>query len=325
MRSKSLHQVTYVFDIVGSDINKTSTNALDHIPQLDLANKLSKTLGRTIKQGASFRVVGMGASLQPIAAAGSGDFSPETGWSANLIMKYIPTTFHSAQAWRDMRTHYLRQLNYRKGLAGRTRYDEFEVSYDDDSVTDRTSTIYVGGINDPAAESVVLTSTEGYDDEDGLGTGHISCRHLYTAKNPVQPAGSLVEKDLLFDDTIQYKEAKFTEKFPEPNFLYHDVGLSAPTFYNHDIGLDDIYPTGGVANSDSNFFPADNHVDVLCGLFKPYMYLSSPDDENFIHDTMRLYLTFYIEGWQTLISKPKRKGGRKGGKRRTRRTRKGRK
>ena len=314
-RSKGLHAATFVYNINGGEANSTKKNMLEDV-QIDLSHKLSQQLGRTIKQGHSFRVVGCGATLQPIAAGF--EQMPDTGWSANLIFQYVPTTYHSAQAWRNMKAHYGKQKSFRKGLTTNTKYDEFEVAFDENLINSRVSKVYVGGINDPTPEAITILSQAGYDDEDGWGDGHISIKHLYNSKNPVQPASQLVEKDLLFDDTINYKPAKFSSKFPDPNFFTTDVGLSSQVFYDHDVGIDEIYSVGGWANSKPTFFPSDNHIDLLCGLIKPQMYLSSPDDENFYHDGMRLYVTIYVEGWTPLSHRPKSRRtyrGKKGGRR----------
>lgn len=317
-RSKGLHAVTAVFNIPGHELNATDESGITGLDRyVDFSQLLSKRLGRNVKQGQSYRLVGWSAGLQPINPPGIfGDANPDSGYGATVRMQYCPTTFHSAQAWRDLKNHYWKQSNFRKGLGVNTKYDEFEVAFDKDGINQRTSTVYVGGINDTVPEACVLFG--GYDDQDGLGDGHISAEILYNTKNPVDQALPLIETDLIFDDTIQRKQAKFDTKFPSKQYITVSATHSAPFFYDHDILVDEIYPVAGTATSEVHFLPEDNHLDILAGLMKLDCYITSPDDENFIQDTLRLYVTFFIEGWNTLYNKPSKK-------RLTRRTRRGRK
>ena len=133
---------------------------------LDISQQLSRALGRTIKQGQSFRLVGWGAALAP---NNQEDPFPETGFGASVRLNYIPTTRASTAAWRDLKNHYFKQSNFRKGLGINTRFDEFEVAMYQSQINNRTSKVYVGGNNDPTPEACTLLGT--YDDEDGLGDG----------------------------------------------------------------------------------------------------------------------------------------------------------
>ena len=319
-RSKNLHQVTYAFPITqpGSLLNPGGThesviNSANSM--IDISSQLSKVLGRQVKQGNNFRLVGWGASLVPNNQA---DNNPETGFGATVRLNYIPTTRASTAAWRDLKNHYFKQSNFRKGLGVNTRYDEFEVAMFESQTNSRTSEVYVGGINDPLPERCTLLGT--YDDEDGLGQGYIAAKHLYDAKHPVGAGGTLTEEDLLFDDTIAYKQSKFTSYFPSTQTLSATATHSSSMFYDHDVGIDEIYSMGGVSTDTIHWLPEGNHLDILCGLMTASAYVTSPDDENFIADGAYLYVTLFVEGWSSIAKalprKSSKKGGRKGGSKR---------
>jgi hypothetical protein len=315
-RSKNLHQVTYAFPITqpGSLLNVGGTHE-GRIPSassmLDISTQLSRALGRTIRQGSSFRVVGWGAALAPNDLE---DNNPETGYGVTTRLSYIPTTRASTAAWRDLKNHYFKQSNFRKGLGVNTKFDEFEVAMYRSQVNARTSKVYVGGNNDPTPEACTLLGI--YDDEDGLGDGYIAAKHLYDAKHPVPSGGRLIETDLLFDDTINYKAPKYTSYFPQTQSLLASATHSSQMFYDHDFAVDDIYSQGGVASTEIHWLPEGNHIDVLCGLMTAQAWVTAPDDENFIADGSYLYITLFIEGWSSIAKAlpRKKKGGKSRGK-----------
>lgn len=315
-RSKNLHQVTFAIPI-DQNVGGTDDNTVaSWDSMLDISQKLSKNLGRTIRQGSNFRVVGWGAGMIPNAGA---DLNPETGFGATVRLSYLPTTRNSTKAWRDLKNHYYKQSNFRKGLGINTRFDEFEVAMYENQINSRTSKVYVGGVNDPTPEACTLLGT--YDDEDGLGDGYIAAKHLFDAKNPVPAGGTLEETDLLFDDTIDYKPPKYNSYFPSLQHLTATATHSAQVFYNHDILIDDIYPVAGIATDTIHWLPEGNHLDVLCGLFSCAAYVTSPDDENFLADGATLYVTLFIEGWSSIAKALPRRKSKKGGRRRGKSTR----
>ena len=267
-------------------------NSYAYSGEIDIAAELSKKLGMTVKQGSNFRVVGYGASL----VGGAGDL--DTGMAASVRMQYCPTNSHSAQAWRQMAGHYQKQTDFRRGLASQTKYDEFEVAHHDSGIDSRTSTVYVGGISDPAPEHVVIYGI--YDDEDGAGTGYIGLSEYYKSKYPVPSGGQLVEEDLLFDDTIDYKPPKFGTKFPEAAQMTCTATFSSALFYDHDILIDDIYDSGAVASDSMHYLPSDNHLDVMCGRLAVRIHALARDDENILADSLYVWITIDVEGWSSL-------------------------
>lgn len=321
-RSKNLHQVTVGIPLIqpnnttDSPIEGQGAGSFTSASQIDLSLELSKVLGRTIKQGQNFRVVGWGTALVPRASGI--ELDPENGMGVTSRFAYIPTTKFSTKAWRTLKDHYWKQAAFRKGLEGTARFDEFEVAWDTGAVTDRTSRVYVGGLTDPKPEACTLLG--GYDDEDGLNEGHISAKYLLDAQHPVASSQALVEQDLLFDDTIHYKDAKFTSRFPAVQTISSSATFSSDRFYDHDILIDEIYQGGGVAFSETHWLPEGNHLDVLCGLLKPSFFVTTPDDENVLADGALLMVTFWIEGWSSIAKPlPSRKPRRRKSNRRKKR------
>ena len=316
-RSKSIHIVSGYEEIEhpnsGENHLITQENGM-----IDLSHKLSQKLGRTIKQGQNFRVIGVQCSLRPKTSGI--ELDPETGIGIQARFAYVPTTKASANAWRDLNKHYWKQSGFRAGLGGRTRYDEFELAmYRSQANSTRTSRVYVGGLNDPSPEYCTLLGE--YDDEDGVGNpydpGTISIEALYNAKHPVPDGSALQEDDLLFDDSIQYKDAKFNSYFPPTQYLWCSSALSN-TWTVHDgvpvPGFDYNKPTGGSANNDWNWLPSDNHVDCLAGLMTLTCWGYPTDTSIPLADSFYLYWSVAVEGWSPLTIKPKsnRRKSRKG-------------
>lgn len=300
-RSKNIHIVRKTVQI-NQPNDPTDVQATGEI---DMAKELSRNLGRTIKQNQSFRVIGWGAYLTPKTGE-----DLDSGASASVQFAFCPTTKWSVKGHKMLQDHYWKQSAFRRGLGINSKYDEFEVSLDENGIDSRTSEVYVGGINDPEPEACTLYGP--YDDEDGLGTGHISAHALVDAKFPVQDGGTLVEEDLLFDDEVNYKDAKFNSRFPNKQYIGASATYSTEFFYDHDILLDEIYESGAIALSSLNTLPDDNHFSVLAGRVKYWCHALPRDDENFLSDGLNLTIYLLVEGWSPLHYKPKRKKLRKG-------------
>lgn len=313
-RSKTLHFIRKRIEIT-----QPNNPADDTITgEIDIASLLSKQLGRTIKQNQNFRVVGWGAYL---TANPSADL--DQGLATSVQLAFTPTTKWSKKGHKMLQDAYWKQSNFRKGLGVNSRYDEFEVSMFRGNADTRTSTVYVGGPNDPLAETCTLY---GMYDADG-STRTISAQAMVDAKHPMSGAasrsGSLWEDDLIFDDIVNYKPAKFDSHFPQAVNLGCTATLSSMLFYDHDILVDEIYDGQGIA-SDSMHLLDNNHLNVLAGRVYYHTTVLPRDDENVLADGLYLYITLAVEGWSPLHYKPKKrlKRSRKTSRRRYRRSKK---
>jgi len=303
-RSKTLHFIRK--RILITQVNDpTNVNATSG--EMDIATLLSQQLGRTIKQNQNFRLVGWGAHL---GSSGEGDL--DLGLAGSVTLGYCPTTKYSKAGHKMLQNAYWKQSAYRKGLGVNSRYDEFEVSLLEKYHDDRTSTVYVGGKDDANPETCTL-----YGEYDDSGFDRqISAQAMVNAKMPVKQNGVLVEKDLLFDDEVNYKPAKFTSHFPPMANIGCHATLSSGNFFDNDVLIDDVYPENAMANS-SLYMLDNNHINVLAGRVHYAVTVLPEDDLQVIADELYLYITLAIEGWGPLHYQ---KGGKKSRGRKSRRT-----
>lgn len=297
-RSKSIHFVTKTYTVTQPDDSSTTIFSGEN-QQVDLALELSNTLGRQIRQGQTFRVIGAQAHLH--ATAGDED----TGFSVAMEASYIPTTAHARKAWNNV----FKQWKGQKRLAGKVgaqiRYDDLEYAYTASAINNRTSSIYGSGIGDTSPESLVLvgSSTAGTD---------FSLQDYYNSAFETPEAS----RDHFTNVTI--KAPKFdSSPFPAPQTLKFGASWSSMV----DTQSDPDALGGGINLHDFQFFPADNHINVMCGLFFLNGYVLPPDTVFQNADTLSLSVTFAVEGWSPLVYKPTRMvpayRNRKRGKRRT--------
>lgn len=297
-KSKTLHRISRTHTV--QQPNDVSVPVVDD--QVDFALELSKSLGRNVRQGNNFRVVGFRVSMIPGV---NGDV--DMGYACTARSYYAPTTYHSSEAWRQVFAQWRKQ----KLLAGKVgkhiSFDDFEVAYTVDYVTDRTSTIVAGGMLDTNQEHVTLygQSTQGED---------FSLQDYYNSQNPVASAS----KDPFTNGVI--KAPKYTAKFPGGHFLTATASMSAQVADLGDVQGDAYF--GGLSAMDADMMPSDNHVNYLCGVSGYKVWLIPPDTASQIADEMVLTVEWLIEGWNTLVRKPKMKSRRTSRKSRSTRTRK---
>lgn len=276
-RSKSLHFVHKTFTIVQPDGGEN--NVLDE--QVDLALELSNVLGRNIRQGQTFRVVGAQGHLHGV----TGD--QDVGFSVGIEAFYIPTTSHSRKAWNNVFKQWKAQKNLAGKVGSQIRYDDLEYAWSTDYKTSRTSSIHGQGIGDANTEDLcLLGASTGGDD--------FCLQDYYNSSFPA-PTQSVDHFT-----NVSIKTPKMgTTRFPATQAIRFSATSSAMV----DSQNDPDYLGNGINMSDFQFFPADNHVNVFCGLFKLNGYVMPPDTIGQIADTLSLTVTFAIEGWHPLVYK----------------------
>lgn len=316
--SKTLHVVNHRMVIDQADDPTTIT-----VGQVDLALALSKTLGRNIRQGHSFRVVGINAALDHSSADDA-----DTGLAAAVKIQYCPTNRHGVKAWNDMFRRWKRQ----KSLAGKVgqsvRYDDFEPGYGPLGITSRTSTLYASGLGDTTAESITLYGN-------ASSGSRTSLEDSYNSRNPIPQAST-------DEFGVSVKSPKFTNHFPQEASLMTTAHMSAKAAWTRSItfsigavsGSDadagSTHYMGGSASTGMLAFPGGGNIQAMCGLFQvsacllPHDVDSGPDPPT-AETNWYLDLTFFVEGWTPLASSPKKKSTkritkrRKTSKRRTKR------
>lgn len=279
-RSKNLHYVQHTVNL--TQPNNAEQNWDNGVIQVDAI--LSEQLGRTIRNGNQFRLVGMGASLRGFQ--GSGDI--DTGFAGTASIYAAPTTRHSVKAWQGLYKLWRKQKQLTATAVGQgVRYDDFEVGWDATNPlgAGRTSTIKTLGMGDATPEQVTIygNSTDG---------GITSLRDYYDkmssqAVPSYNPFGSIV------------KQPKWAYKFPDR------LELTAPATFSSmvDTESDPDALGNGIAMGEINWLPADNHLSHLTGTLY-YFIKGIPGDTGFQNaDSLKMTITLVYEGWSSLAPK----------------------
>lgn len=278
-RSKNLHIVNFTTTI--EQPNDPSADWATGAIQVDAL--LSEQLGRTIRNGNAFRLVGMGAQLRGF----TGSPDQDVGFSGVTSIQYCPVTKQSAGAHDKMFRQWQRQKQLRNGVGAYVRYDDFECSWSRTSPIPlaRQSTIRMTGLDDTDSEVVGLFG----ESVNGI---YVSIEDFYNSLNPVDEASTNP-----FGTVI--KEPKFTEKFPSP------VNLEVPSSFS---AVADTVPIpdqlfGQVATGEMIWLPSDNHISHLTGTLNYFFKGVAADTLGQIADTLKLTITLAYEGWSPLNTK----------------------
>jgi hypothetical protein len=271
-RSKNLHFVQHTIEI--TQPNDPSANWAEGYIQVDKV--LSEELGRTIRNGNSYRLVGYGANLKGF----TGSADQDIGFAGTAAVNFCPVTKNSVGAWQSLQKQWMKQKALASAVGKYVRYDDFELGWSSATplVTGRNSTIRMGGLNDTSEELVGLYGSS-------IDGTYVSLETYYDNLNPI-PAAS--------EDPFgaRIKEAKFENKFPDQKTLIMPTSFSAQAF-------DSLTPHGGIANGDISWLPSDNHVSHLTGTLFWYFKGVTPDVQ-FVADELKLTITLVYEGWAPL-------------------------
>ena len=294
-RSKNLHMLQLEVDVTQPD-GDADENWASGVIQVD--QLLSKELGRTIRNGNSFRLVGFGSTLRGLA--GSSDL--DVGFAGTNVVSYCPVTKNGVGAWQSLHKQWMKQKQLSGGIGKYVRYDDFEIGWRSPSellASGRQSTILMSGLGDTIPEDIVLYGPS----SDGV---NVSLEDYYDSLNPIplpseDPFGAVI------------KTAKFLNKFPDYRSLMMPATFSAQT-------TDGGYYSGAIATGEIQWLPADNHISHMTGTLRYYFKGIAPDTDipPAIPDELKLIITLVYEGWAPLnevrsakpvtkqISKPKK-------------------
>jgi len=275
-RSKNLHIVQLEVEIEQPD--NPEHNWASGVIQVDV--DLSKELGRTIRNGNSFRLVGYGSSLRGFS--GSGD--QDVGFAGVTGLQYCPVTKNGVGAWQSLQKQWYKQKSLSSAVGKYVRYDDFEVGFDATTLLPgaRNSNILMGGLNDAATETIGLYGTS----VDGT---YVSLEGYYDNLNPIpdpsaDPFGAVI------------KTAKYVDKFPDYKILYMPASFSS---INQATTPQEGY-AGGIATGEIEWLPSDNHLSHMTGTLR-YFFKGIPGDALLpIADELKLVITLVYEGWASL-------------------------
>lgn len=287
-RSKNLHYIHVEVDVIQPD---DAGNIADI--QIDMALELSKKLGRTIRQGNSFRLVGYGASLRSVSGQ---EF--DIGFGVNNTLQYLPTQHYACKAWNNVFKAWKSQKQLKNAVGTQIRYDDMEFAWSSSHINSRTSTIQAKPLDTIGQdESLTLTGSSSY----GLN---------YSLYDYAQSTFQIPEPSHNpFTDAV-IKEPKFDSYFPEIETLYASANFSGMV----DVEADPDTYGGGNATSPMTWLPSDNHVSIFCGLMRVFSKGTPIIQGLATADDLKLTITLAIEGWNSIVSSPRSKRSYKGRK-----------
>ena len=275
-RSKNIHLVNLEVNI--TQPNDASSNWAEGVIQVD--ELLSKKLGRTIRNGNSFRLIGWGATLRGF----NGGSDQDVGFAGVANIRYCPVTAHSVGAHQKMFRAWNRQKKLKSAVGEFVRYDDFELGWSPGQplAAGRQSNIAMEGINDATLETISLygASVAGSD---------VTLEEYYNNLNPVNPASTSYTGGII-------KAPKFTQHFPVEGKLSADATFSATT----DVSSIPDTLAGQVAMSDMQWCPSDNHISHLTGTLYYFFKGVAGDTAGQIADELKLVITLAYEGWSPL-------------------------
>jgi len=289
-RSKNLHFVQH--DVLITQSDDPDANWAEGVIQVDQI--LSKELGRTIRNGNSFRLVGYGSQLKGFTGAGDLDI----GFAGVTAVQFCPVTKNGVGAWQSLQKQWMQQKRLSSSVGKYVRYDDFEVGWDDSELlhVTRNSTILMEGLTDTASESVGLYGPS------AAGT-YVSLEEYYDNLNPIA-APSLDYVGAII------KQPKFSNKFPDRKQL---ISSTSFTSQSETSTIPDNYH-GGLATGIIDWLPSDNHLSHMTGTLFFYFKGVSYHDTTVpptIPDELKLTITLVYEGWAPLAKVRSAKGTKK--------------
>lgn len=285
MPSKNVHIVT-VSD--SFSVPNDPSTPVDGVT-IDVALELSKKYGRSIRQGNSFRLIGYGLSLRVPGQ--------DTGAAATANLTFVEPNRHLVKAWNNMFQTWRKQKQIQAKVGRQMRYDDFEVCLTNSDSTARTSVIlddpFTVADGDP--QKVMLTGNS------SEATNFTSIADVYNSRFPT-PASSRTH----YDSVI--KECKFGDDYIDTLTNVFTTLQATATASGHYIDNVVDGRMGGIAMADMVWLPADNHINVMCGLVNAQIRAFPEDTGVQIADTLEWQVTLVFEGWSPLAD------GKKGGK-----------
>lgn len=286
MPSKNVHIVTHTGSITQSN---DPTNPVDSGVS-DAALFLSDKYGRNVRQGNSFRLIGYGLQVRVPGQ--------DTGAAAVCNLTFVEPNRHLVKAWNNMFRQWRKQKQIEAKVGRSVRYDDFELALNEGRVSPRTSHIY----DDPFTVADGDAHNVGIAGDSNDGNNYTSISDVYNSRfRP--PQGSLTHYG------ASIKDPKFGTQFIDQNTdIYTSVACSAVASGGVDTGGTPDYLGWGIAMNDMTWLPADNHINVMCGLVDYQIRMLPEDTGGQLAETLEYQLTLVYEGWSPLADK---KGGKK--------------
>lgn len=288
MASKNVHIVTHV----GQHVVPNDPSAAVFGGISDAAVSLSDKYGRNIRQGNNFRLIGYGLQFKVPGQ--------DTGAAGTCALTFVEPNRHLVKAWNNMFTQWKKQKQIEARVGKSVRYDDFELALNMGTVTGRTSHIYDNPFTATSGDPHNIGIAGDSDD----GNDYTSISDVYNSRFPIVPASADH-----YGGGI--KDPKFGTQYIDQNSdIYTTLVCNATASGGVDTGTDPDSLGWGIALGDINWLPADNHINVMCGLVDFQIRLFPEDTFWQNADTLTWQLTLVYEGWSPLADSAK-KGGKK--------------
>ncbi|AXH75703.1 MAG: putative capsid protein [Cressdnaviricota sp.] len=282
-------------------VKNSNDPAQNQIPEGERAIYLDMLLsdyyGKMVRQGNSFCINGIQASLRPFKEAAGID----VGMSAEVGIDYVPTTQHSKQAWRNVFKGWSAQKKLTNAMGSQIRYDDLEFGWNDKEGKNRqrTSTIQGTGLNDTSAEKLTLTGVSAQTS--GTTVGIYSLQDYYNSAYET-PAAS---RDPFTNSNI--KDPKWgSTPFPNVETMRCSATNSAGWF-DKDGGIPGpgllVHQNAVTQNNWANL-PSNSHS--LCGVLYASAFIMPDDTAASIEDEFLLTISISVKSWKSLTASPKR-------------------
>lgn len=266
------YQVSVEIPVQQTGVN---TSSLEIDEMVDLAKLLSQRLQTNVRQGKVFHLHEVKAMVRPVT-----DGEYDLGVSCVGEIFHCPATRNSVRAWKHLFSTWRKQKALKVGAIGPTvRNDDFEIGWNNDHYTSRTSSILASGMGDTQSEDVVIYGSSSTG-------GRITLQDTFESLQPLHspsrfPIGNAVVKD-----------AKYTVTFPQAVKTPFTCHWSAKHSDNNTPTLDWVNVASG----------ATGHVGVteifdsatLAGVLRVRGFVGAGDDATTSPDEAILSLTFTV-------------------------------
>ncbi len=261
---------------------------------------LSEYYGRMVRQGQSFKIQGIQASLRPDPASSGID----VGMSAEVTIDYVPVTKHARFAWNQVFKGWRNQKKLQQAVGTQIRYDDMEFGWDYREGLDRsrTSIIYGAGLDDSAQEKLVLTGDSFATSGSTIGAYSLQDYYNSAYQTPDPSRNPFTNTDI--------KDAKWgNTPFPEIQTLHCSATSSAQW---ENSGLTNMLG-GAITTGDIQDLSVP--VQSLCGVLQVGAFIMPDDTLGQDEDDFILTVTIFVSSWKPLIFKKKSRRYKRSGRR----------
>jgi len=296
--SKQVHMLTQTFNVTHPNDPLTG----DFIPRqtnyLRLDQMVSRNIGKNVRQGSNFRVVGIGCTLTG-SLDGPAGADLDEGGAAMVKFDWVQPTKEKVKAWQRVKKRWLK---WRRLAGVMNRFDDFCVCFDPNH---HGSGDYWGGSgsgNQPFSEI--------FDSENML-VGDFSDRHNVGLLGDTQDVGAGVDFTGAFAEYESRMGYTFVSTDAEGNVLARAKFSNKPAQVTDGISVScNLTPVGDEGDADEGspygigyameWLPADNHCSVMCGLIRVNAWILPLDETIDYADNLTLSVTIAVEGWSEL-------------------------